>query len=85
MTMTAVLKRWGPLMLGLLLVVVGVVIARQPVSYGWFGAPDGTVVQFPSEMLLLPASGAIVIATGVAVGWVGFRLGDRSRRSSEGV
>lgn len=83
MTVTALLKRWGLLAVGLTLVVVGVTIANQPLTFGWFGYTDGTFARFSPALVVTPTAAALALAAGIALiaGWLGFLLGSRSGRN----
>lgn len=83
MTITAVFRRWGLLALGLILLIVGFIIASQPLTFGWFGYPDSVFVRFSPTLVAMPTDAALALAAGIALiaGWLGFRLGNRSGRS----
>lgn len=85
MTVIAVVKRWGPLAVGLVLVVAGVVMASQPVSFWFAYAPlsDGVFTTFPPSLIPTGAAAALVAGTALVAGWVGFRLGRRSHSKRE--
>ncbi|MEX1078992.1 MAG: hypothetical protein WED09_07795 [Homoserinimonas sp.] len=83
MTIPAVFKRWGLLAVGLILVIVGLTIANQPLTFGWFGYADGTFARFSPALVAIPTAAALALGAGIAIiaGWLGFRLGNRSGRS----
>lgn len=86
MTIPAAFTRWGLLLLGVILVIVGLAIAAQPVTFGWFtSAPvsEGAFVKLPWTLVSMQLSGAIALGSGIALiaGSVGFLLGRRARRS----
>lgn len=86
MTVIAVVRRWGLLALGVILVGAGVVMASQPVTFGWFAyAPlsDGVFMTFPPSLMPTGAAVALVAGTALVAGWVGFRLGRRPRSKRE--
>lgn len=80
MTFTGLLKRWGLLAVGLVLVIVGLTIANQPLTFGWFGYADGAFARFSPTLMAMPTGAALALAAGIALiaGWLGFRLGNRS-------
>jgi heme/copper-type cytochrome/quinol oxidase subunit 1 len=88
MTIGALIRRWGVLVLGVVLVVIGLVVAgSQPVTFGWFayaplshssyGTAPSPVVAMPTASALMLLSGAVLVSA-----WVGFRLGRRSPRAA---
>lgn len=86
MTITALVKRWGVLVIGLVLAVGGLVVSgSQPTSFGWFAyAPlsDSFFMPAPSPLVVMPTGAAAMLAIGVALiaGWAGFQLGRRGPR-----
>ena len=86
MTITALLKRWGLLALGLVLAVGGLIVAgSQPATFGWFAyAPlsDSLFMPALSPLVVMPTGAAAMLAVGLVLvaGWAGFRLARRSPR-----
>lgn len=86
MTVIAVVTRWGLPALGLILVGAGLVMASQPVSFGWFAyAPlsDAVFMRFPPSLVPTGAAVALIAGTALVAGWVGFRLGRRPHGKRE--
>ena len=83
MTIAALVKRWGLLALGLILVIAGLTIVSQPLTFGWFGDADGAFARFSPALVAMPAGAALALAAGIALiaGWLGFRLGNSSGRN----
>jgi membrane protein implicated in regulation of membrane protease activity len=77
MTIIAAIKRWGLLVLGLALLIVGFALAGQPFTFGWFGYPDGGIAPFSMNLVAMPTAAAVALVAGIALiaGWLGFRLG----------
>jgi hypothetical protein len=82
MTIIAAIKRWGLLVLGLALLIVGFALAGQPFTFGWFGYPDGGIAPFSMSLVAMPTAAAVTLTSGFALiaGWLGFRLGRGSGR-----
>ncbi|MHA6667654.1 hypothetical protein ACX3O0_02160 [Homoserinimonas sp. A447] len=82
MTFASVLRQWGPLALGFALLIIGFIIASQPLTFGWFGYPDGAFARFSPTLVAMPTDAALALSAGIALiaGWLGFRLGNRSGR-----
>jgi membrane protein implicated in regulation of membrane protease activity len=81
MMIAAAFKRWGLLVLGLALLIVGFALASQPFTFGWFGYADG-FARFSTDLVAMPTGAAVALTAGIALiaGWLGFRLGSNSGR-----
>ena len=84
--MTA-LRSYGVAAIGAVLLVIGiVVVTTQPVGFGWTAYAPLTDVTFtppfPTPAMWI---GGALAAAGLALlaGWVGFRLGQRSRHPAD--
>ena len=85
MTFVAVLRQWGLLVLGLIGMIVGELLLTRttPASFGWTAyAPLSNTLYVPSIVTGTLILGALLMALGLALtaGWVGFRLGRRTKR-----
>lgn len=85
MTRMALLRKYGLVVLGVVLSAVGaVLLLTQPVSFGWTAyAPLSSATFVPPGPTPGMIAGLVLLVVGLMVvaGWVGFRIG-RNRDSS---